>query len=84
MGNLDSNREYAWTIDDYKVSETMQNYFANFILNGNPNDNNLLEWPAAEADDATPPVMIIDVESKVIDAKDDDRYLFLDKAYGND
>ena len=31
MGNLDLVKEYAWTKDDYKVSETMQGYFANFV-----------------------------------------------------
>ncbi|MBD0259965.1 MAG: carboxylesterase family protein, partial [Cytophagales bacterium] len=30
MGNLGTNKVYAWTPDDYKVSETMQQYFANF------------------------------------------------------
>lgn len=84
MGNLDLIDAYAWTEDDYKVSETMQNYFANFIINGNPNGEGLPEWPAAEPDDPTPPVMVIDVESKAVDAAYDARYLFLDKAYGND
>jgi para-nitrobenzyl esterase len=83
MGNLDLVKEYAWTEDDYAVSETMLNYFANFITNGNPNGDKLPEWPAAEPNDPTPPVMIIDVQSKAVDAKDDGRYLFLDKAYKN-
>jgi para-nitrobenzyl esterase len=83
MGNLDLVKDYAWTQDDYKVSETMQNYFANFIITGNPNGDKLPEWPAAEANDATPPVMIIDVESKAVDAKDDARYVFLDRSYKN-
>jgi para-nitrobenzyl esterase len=83
MGNLYLVKEYAWTKADYKVSQTMQNYFANFIVTGDPNGANLAEWPAAQAADTTPPVMIIDVESKTVDAKNDDRYLFLDKAYGN-
>jgi para-nitrobenzyl esterase len=83
MGNLPLIKEFAWTKEDYKVSETMQNYFANFIINGNPNGDKLPEWPAAEPNDATPPVMVIDVTSQVIDAKDDARYLFLDKAYKN-
>jgi para-nitrobenzyl esterase len=83
MGNLYLVHEYAWTKDDYTVSEMMQNYFANFIIKGDPNGNNLPVWPMAEPDDATPPVMIIDVTSKVEDAKDDARYLFLDKNYGN-
>jgi para-nitrobenzyl esterase len=83
MGNLHLIKEYAWTPDDYKVSETMMNYFANFIKTGNPNGAKLPDWPAAKAGDATPPVMILNTESKAENAKDDARYLFLDKAYGN-
>lgn len=83
MGNLHLIKEYAWTPDDYKVSETMSNYFANFIKTGNPNGAKLPEWPAAKAGDANPPVMILNTESKAEKAKDDARYLFLDKAYGN-
>lgn len=83
MGNLHLIKEYAWTPDDYKVSETMLNYFANFVKTGNPNGASLPNWPAAEAHDTTPPVMVIDVDSKAVDAKDDARYLFLDKAYQN-
>src|SRR5258706_578163 len=83
MGNLDLIKNYAWTKDDYAASATMLNYFANFIIQGNPNGANLPEWPAAEPTDTTPPVMIIDVQSKAVDAKDDARYLFLDKAYKN-
>jgi para-nitrobenzyl esterase len=83
MGNLDLVKDYAWTKDDYTVSETMLNYFANFIIRGDPNGDKLPQWPAAEANDTTPPVMIIDTQSKAIDAKDDARYMFLDKAYKN-
>lgn len=83
MGNLHLVTDYAWTPDDYKVSETMQNYFANFIKTGNPNGDKLPQWPAAKKDDAAPDVMILDVESKAVKAKDDGRYRFLDKAYGN-
>jgi para-nitrobenzyl esterase len=83
MGNLHLIKEYAWTPDDYKVSETMLQYFANFILKGDPNGDHLPAWPAADPNDTTPPVMVIDVESKAMDAPDDARYLFLDKAYKN-
>jgi len=65
------------------VSETMENFFANFIKTGNPNGDGVPNWPAAEAKDPTPPVMVIDVESKAVDATDDARYVFLDKAYKN-
>ncbi|WPP52115.1 carboxylesterase/lipase family protein [Catalinimonas niigatensis] len=84
LGNLDLVKDYAWTEEDYKVSETMQGYFANFIITGNPNGEDLPKWPAATANDSTPPVMVIDVTSKAVDAKHDDRYRFLDKAYSND
>ena len=83
MGNLHLVKEYAWTEDDFKVSETMLNYFANFIKTGNPNDGKLPEWTAAQAGDANPPVMVLNTESKTINAKNDARYEFLDKAYKN-
>ena len=81
MGNLDRIEDYAWTDDDYKVSETIQEYLANFIKTGNPNTESLPEWPKAEANDQTPPVMILDTESKAENAEDDKRFLFLDKDY---
>ena len=83
MGNLHLVTDYAWTADDYKVSETMQTYFANFIKTGNPNGEGLPEWPAAEAEDTTPLVMILDTESKAVEATSDERYPFHDKAYTN-
>lgn len=83
MGNLYLVNDYAWTADDYKVSETMSNYFANFVKTGNPNDGKLPNWAAAKPGDATPAVMVIDVESKGINAPSDDRYEFLDQAYHN-
>jgi para-nitrobenzyl esterase len=83
MGNLYLVKDYAWTDDDYTVSSTMEDYFANFIKTGNPNGGSLPNWPAAVKDDANPDVMVINVESKAIKATDDARYLFLDKAYKN-
>jgi para-nitrobenzyl esterase len=83
MGNLPIVKDYKWSDEDYTVSETIQNYLANFIKTGNPNGGNLPQWPAAEAQDTTPPVMIIDVTSKAVDATNDARYLFLDKSYKN-
>jgi para-nitrobenzyl esterase len=83
MGNLRLIKDFVWTADDYKVSETMFNYFANFIKTGNPNGNKLPEWNAAKAGDKNPPVMIIDTESKSTQAQHDARYDFLDKVYKN-
>lgn len=83
MGNLHLVKEYAWTADDFKVSDTMLNYFANFIKTGNPNGDKLPEWTVAKSGDITPPVMVIDTESKTVKAPNDARYEFLDKAYKN-
>jgi len=81
MGNLHLVHEYAWTDDDYKVSETMQSYFANFIKTGNPNGEDLPKWPVVKGADPMPAVMIIDTESKSVKAKQDARYELLDKTY---
>lgn len=83
MGNLPLVKEYAWTDDDYKVSETMQNYFANFIITGNPNSDKLAEWPAAKQGETKPDVMVINVNSKAEKAGNDARYQFLDRSYAN-
>lgn len=81
LGNLHLVPGWQWTEDDHKVSATMKGYFANFIKTGNPNGEALPQWPRVDANDYTPPVMIIDVESKAIDAKNDARYRFLNGIY---
>jgi len=80
MGNLASNKVYAWTPDDYKVSETMESYFANFIKHYNPNGAGLPKW---DANTGKSPVkfMDIDIKSEQKAESDRDRYLFLDKEY---
>ena len=83
MGNLHLVKDYAWTADDFKVSKDMMTYFANFIKTGNPNGEGLPNWEAAEPKDSSPSVMVIDTESKLIEAENDARYEFLDKAYKN-
>ncbi|TGE27201.1 carboxylesterase/lipase family protein [Hymenobacter metallicola] len=81
LGNLASNKVYAWTPDDYKVSETLQSYFANFIKTGNPNGKGLPTWPAAKATEAGP-VLRVDVTSKLEPDVNRARYLFLDQQAG--
>lgn len=75
MGNLDGNKVYAWTEDDYKVSKTMQEYFANFIKTGNPNGKGLPNWPTFAANQR----MIIDVNTRAEADKVRARYEFLDQ-----
>jgi para-nitrobenzyl esterase len=78
MGNLPTNRVYDWQPEDYKVSEIMQAYFANFIKTGNPNGLGVPEWPSIK-NNSTVPVMHIDVNTRVEMEKNRDRYLLLDK-----
>jgi len=80
LGNLKSNTVFAWTPDDYKVSNIMQTYFANFIKTGNPNGGGLPKWPAITGD-ANSKQMIIDVNTRAETETNRGRYLFLDKEY---
>jgi para-nitrobenzyl esterase len=77
MGNLDSNKVYAWTPDDYRVSRIMQEYFANFIKTGNPNGKELPNWPTFGAGQR----LIIDVNTRAEADKVRARYAFLDQFY---
>ncbi|SKC19027.1 carboxylesterase/lipase family protein [Dyadobacter psychrophilus] len=79
LGNLASNKVYDWTPDDYKVSATMVDYFANFIKTGNPNGKGLPQWDALTGN--APKYMDIDVKSEQKTDSDTERYLFLDKEY---
>jgi para-nitrobenzyl esterase len=81
MGNLHLVKGWQWTEEDHKVSATMKGFFANFIKTGNPNSGDLPQWSAAKAKDDSPPVMIINVESKEMPAANDARYRLLDQIY---
>jgi para-nitrobenzyl esterase len=80
MGNLATNPVYAWTPDDYKISEVMQAFFANFIKTGNPNASGLPPWPAANSGAASQ-VMRLDVDSRAEPDTTRERYVFLDTLY---
>jgi para-nitrobenzyl esterase len=77
MGNLKLDDRYAWDPADFKVSETMQAYFVNFIKTGNPNGKGMPEWPSYTAA-GNYQIMKIDVESKAMPQPHRDRYLALD------
>ena len=80
LGNLTSNRVYAWTPEDYKVSAISLDYLANFIKTGNPNAGKLPEWPVTRPD---LDINIMDLNSRHKFYKDPNRarYLFLDSYY---
>ncbi|WP_442587741.1 carboxylesterase/lipase family protein [Pedobacter sp. AW31-3R] len=79
MGNLATNKVYAWKAEDFKVSELMLEYFANFVKTGNPNGKGLPAWDAIREKEAS--YMHINVSSGQQKEQHRDRYLFLDKEY---
>ena len=80
LGNLATNKRFAWEPADYKLSETMQNYFANFIKTGDPNGSGLPKWPAYSPDDGFQ-IMHLDVESHAGPEAGRPRYLLFDQIY---
>ncbi|RDC65017.1 carboxylesterase/lipase family protein [Adhaeribacter pallidiroseus] len=78
LGNLPYNEVYAWTPEDYKVSETMQRYFANFIKTGNPNATGLPNWPATTKTNPVQ-VMHLDVTTVAKPEQHQERYQLLDQ-----
>lgn len=81
MGNLPLDKRYAWTQDDFKVSETIQGYFVNFIKTGNPNGAGLPNWPAYSSPGYQR--MRIDVTSVAETEPERARYQTLDAAFAN-
>lgn len=77
-GNLSTNKVYAWTEDDYKVSAIMQAYFTNFIKTSNPNDSQLPTWSAVNSMNSSP-VLHIDMNTRIEPEQHRERYLYLDK-----
>jgi para-nitrobenzyl esterase len=80
LGNLPTNKVYAWAPEDFKLSETMQSYFANFIKTGNPNSTGLPTWPAASQNGGQ--YLRLDVTTKAEPDQMRPRYQFLEQNIG--
>lgn len=76
MGNLPTNHVYDWQPEDFTISAILQEYFANFIKNGNPNGLGLPQWPAAAGNNIS--VMNIDVHTRAEPEKNRQGYLFFE------
>ena len=81
LGNLSSNHVYDWSQNDYKVSQVMQDYFANFIKTGNPNGGSLPKWLPVKANQPAN-YLQIDVETKPEVEAHRGRYTVLDEIAG--
>ncbi len=78
LGNLATNKVYAWTPDDFRVSELMQGSFARFIQTGDPNGPGLPEWPAFQSGDSAQ-YLRIDAHPRAETDRHRNRYLLLDR-----
>ena len=76
LGNLKTNKVYAWDKDDFAVSATMEGYFENFVKRLDPNGAGLPVWERVSGGE--PAVMVIDVVSRQEKAVRDERYKVLD------
>ncbi|HEX9107911.1 MAG TPA: carboxylesterase family protein [Longimicrobiales bacterium] len=79
LGNLGSNKVFAWTPDDYEVSRVMQAYFVNFVKKGDPNGRGLPAWPASRGPDVQ--TMILDVHPHAQPEPYRNAFWFLDGFY---
>lgn len=77
LGNLPTNKVYAWTPDDFKTSETIQNYFVNFVKTGNPNGAGLPVWETVKAGK----FMVINQDSQQQPITDAKRYAVMDSFF---
>jgi para-nitrobenzyl esterase len=65
LGNLATNIHYAWEPADFKLSQLMETYFANFIKSGDPNGAGLPKWSAYGPGDGFK-IMNLNVESGAV------------------
>lgn len=77
LGNLDSNRVYAWTPADQKVSQVMEGYVERFIKTGNPNGPGLPVWPAVGKADGPVRRQRIDADTRTVRDRGTTRQAFL-------
>lgn len=67
---------------DYELAQKISTYWANFILNQNPNDEGLLQWKPYQKD--TPQYMIFDTESRMSPLEATDALAIRIKYYCNE
>jgi len=70
--------DVPWTDGDFKVSDAMSSYWANFAKNGDPNGNGLPEWPVYSKADGFQVMRLSAANLKATAEPHRDRYRFLD------
>jgi para-nitrobenzyl esterase len=64
-----------WRDVDYAIEKTMDDYWVNFVKEGNPNGKNLPEWP--KFDKSSQSIMVIGDESKSVPGLHKNEFEFL-------
>jgi para-nitrobenzyl esterase len=67
-----------WTPADFKVSDVMSSYWANFIATGDPNGAGLPKWPQYNVADKWQVMHLVDDSSAAAPETNRGRYLFMD------
>jgi para-nitrobenzyl esterase len=78
FGTLKSQEGVPWTEDDFKVSDAMSSYWANFVKSGNPNGAGLPEWPKYDNPDHYQVMHLVGSRSHAAPDTLRPRYEFLD------
>jgi para-nitrobenzyl esterase len=68
-----------WTPADFKVSDLMTSYWANFIAKGDPNGAGLPKWPRYDAADKFQTMHLVDDSSAAAPEANRARYIFMDE-----
>jgi para-nitrobenzyl esterase len=82
FGTLDSRPNANWRPEDHKLSDEIGQYWTNFARTGDPNGDSLSKWPTYNAAGGWQ-VMHLDATSEARPDTERDRYLFLEKEWGN-
>ncbi len=70
--------DVPWTEDDFKVSDAMSSYWANFVKSGNPDQQGLPAWPRYDKNDSYPVMHLSGQDIHAAPEADRARYQFLD------
>lgn len=79
FGTLDSRPGAKWRPEDYKLSNEIGEYWTNFARTGNPNGNNLPDWPRYEPHNWM--VMHLNATSEAKPDETRARHEFLEKVW---
>lgn len=79
FNSLKLSDAYAWEEADWQTAQHMSQYLINFVKNGNPDGDQLVNWPSMNATEGAPLVMHLNQNCEVRPAEDQARLQWLEK-----